>query len=1370
MTSARISPVWGTILLTITIFSLSLPAYAKYSGGTGDANDPYQIATAEDLMLLGETPDDCDKHFILTADIDLDPNLPGRKVFDRAVINHFTGTFDGGGHTISHLTNKSGWVGLFGALASNAEVRKLGMVDVDITGSERVGGLACSNWGSVSECYSTGCVTGQWYVGGLVGINNGSVSRCHSRSSVSGFESVGGLVGHNSGIMSECDSTGVVGGNSYVGGLVGGNGGSVVSSYTACHVTGDSYVGGLVGSNGGEVRECYPGTIRNCYSRSVVIGADYVGGVAGYVLGDVTQCYSAGTVTGATQNIGGLVGACVECECGYIMGPTWVLYGVTEACFWDTQTSTQAESDGGTGLVTDEMQTASTFLDAGWDFVGETVNGTEDIWKISEGLDYPRLWWEKYSGGTGDPNDPYQIATAADLIALGEDPNDYDKNFVLIADIDLDPNLPGCKVFDRAVVAPYTNDVTRWFEGTAFTGVFDGNGHTISNLTIAGGSYLGLFGFLEGGWWQSPACLVKNLGVVDVSITGTGDQVGGLVGYNSGGTVTQCYSSGVVSGNSWVGGLVGMESTPWFGGRTIMDCYSTAAVFAATGGAGGLVGYNDGTILRCYSAGPVAAVSGAGGLVGVSGEDSGSVTECFWDIEMSRQATSAGGTGKTTLEMYSPGTFVAWGACGSPWTIDDGLDYPRLVWENAPGEIIAGPTYAGGAGTAEEPYIITTAEHLITLGLCSCNWDKYFILADDIDLSTLTLTGSVVPSFSGVFDGNGHIISNLTITGGDSLGLFGYLAPGASVRNLGIVEVNIAGSGVYVGGLAGNNGGVVTQCYSTGFVSGNEHVGGLVGTNGGDVSWCYSTCGVSGDRYVGGLVGYNSGGMVHCYAAGSVLGNIFVGGLAGDGYPGGAMHCVWDVQTSGLSGSAGGVGLTTDEMMNPNMLGINGFANDPNWVLDAGSEYPRLAWEGTTGILIIEPSVDWLEGQGTADEPYRIDVADQLILLGKASALWDKHFVLGADIDLDPNLPGRGVFDQALVSVFSGVFDGDGHAISNLTIRGKNYLGLFGWIDDPNSEVRNLSLIDPNVAGGNYVGALAGWIENGMVANCRVVDPNVFGTSQAGGLTASHQNGTITDCSVLGGRVSSTWQAGGLVGNGDRIIRCSVQQVEVISTGEFFTSVGGLTVTAEEIVDCQVKGGLVRGLSKVGGLAGFMSGGTISGCCTSTCVESAGEGFSLDLNMGGLVGENNATIENCYSTSSVTQTDPNNLWALMPSGAGGLVGWNHGTIRFSYSTGAVVASEGSEEDNLFGVILFVGGLTGLDWGGDSNIEGSFWNTETSGQAISANGVGKTTAEMQTAGTFLDAGWDFAGETVNGTEDIWWILEGQDYPRLWWETE
>jgi len=94
----------------------------------------------------------------------------------------------------------------------------------------------------------------------------------------------------------------------------------------------------------------------------------------------VTQCYSTASVSG-TEAVGGLVGQ----NMFYADG------------FWDTHTFGQTTSRGGTGKTTAEMQMAKTFLEAGWDFVGETANGTEDIWWIDEGKDYPRLWWEAHN-------------------------------------------------------------------------------------------------------------------------------------------------------------------------------------------------------------------------------------------------------------------------------------------------------------------------------------------------------------------------------------------------------------------------------------------------------------------------------------------------------------------------------------------------------------------------------------------------------------------------------------------------------------------------------------------------------------------------------------------------------------------------------------------------------------------------------------------------------------------------------------------------------------------------------------------------------------------------------------------------------------
>ncbi len=346
---------------------------AKYSGGSGTADDPYQIATAEDLIALGESPEDYDKHFILTADIDLDPNLPGRKVFDRAVIApdtdieegfqgpYFKGVFNGDGHEISHMTiTGDSYLGLFGhswQLDSDAIISNLVLEAVDVNGTgEYIGGLMGYNEGSISNSYSTGVVTGNEYVGGLVGCNGmrgdrGHVSNSYSTAKVTGNGSIGGLVGQNLGSISNSSSTGLVTGANLVGGLVGFNGlvnyiGSVSNSYSTATVTGDIGVGGLVGFN--------TGSISNSYSTGLVTGANMVGGLVGF---------------------------------------NSLYVGITSS-FWDVETSGQSSSDGGTGLTTAEMQMESTFTDAAWDFVGETENGTEDIWWIDEGKDYPRLWWE----------------------------------------------------------------------------------------------------------------------------------------------------------------------------------------------------------------------------------------------------------------------------------------------------------------------------------------------------------------------------------------------------------------------------------------------------------------------------------------------------------------------------------------------------------------------------------------------------------------------------------------------------------------------------------------------------------------------------------------------------------------------------------------------------------------------------------------------------------------------------------------------------------------------------------------------------------------------------------------------------------------
>jgi len=376
--------------------------HAKYGGGTGEPNDPYLIHTAEHLNALGAEPNDYDKHFKLMADIDLSGYM-----YDRAVIapdvndgehwyqgTAFTGVFDGTEHVVSHLTIRGGsFLGLFARLGSGSKVSNIVLEGTDVNGiGDQVGGLVGQNWGGyIVNCHNAGRIIGGECVGGLVGRNgelfstgDSLITNCYSIGEVRGGVEVGGLVGRNYdtvvmshsaaevigyGIATGMGGQWVVGHS--VGGLIGHNHGHAINSYSVCSVSGLGDVGGLIGRNG-------------YLSDAGIIPSSF---------GSIVNCYSAGSVHSMGDK-GGLVGT--------------NLWGQAVKSFWDIETSGQTNMcgclsgsvaccDNSLGKTTAQMQTASTFLEAGWDFIDETENGTNDIWWILEGKDYPRLWWELIS-------------------------------------------------------------------------------------------------------------------------------------------------------------------------------------------------------------------------------------------------------------------------------------------------------------------------------------------------------------------------------------------------------------------------------------------------------------------------------------------------------------------------------------------------------------------------------------------------------------------------------------------------------------------------------------------------------------------------------------------------------------------------------------------------------------------------------------------------------------------------------------------------------------------------------------------------------------------------------------------------------------
>jgi hypothetical protein len=254
--------------------------------------------------------------------------------------------------------------------------------------------------------------------------------------------------------------------------------------------------------------------------------------------------------------------------------------------------------------------------------------------------------------GTGTSTDPYIITTQTDLYNIRNNLSAY---YELANDITLTAYQTGLGWLPIGVSSPY------------FTGQLDGKGHKISNLFINRTSaYCGLFGVLH------INAAVKNVSLLNCNITTTGSYVGGLVGYTYDTDIDNCYTTGSIRGNNYVGGLIGNGSTD----SHINNCYTTCNINGANY-VGGLIGGIIHTLTDSYSTGTVTATgSSKGGLIGYQSVGA-IITNSFWDTEASGIATSNGGTGKTTLQMKDRDTFIAWDFVND-WNINDGVGYPYL--------------------------------------------------------------------------------------------------------------------------------------------------------------------------------------------------------------------------------------------------------------------------------------------------------------------------------------------------------------------------------------------------------------------------------------------------------------------------------------------------------------------------------------------------------------------------------------------------------------------------------------------------------------------------------------------------------------------
>ena len=344
-----------------------------------------------------------------------------------------------------------------------------------------------------------------------------------------------------------------------------------------------------------------------------------------------------------------------------------------------------------------------------------------------------------------------------------------------------------------------------------------------------------------------------------------------------------------------------------------------------------------------------------------------------------------------------------------------------------------GGNMGGGDGTEATPYLIEDFADFQVFSNpnnSSIYWAEgiHTRLECDLDLDPNTTglpvyVAAVIGNFSGAFEGNSHVISNLTIDtlsdangandDSNDLGLFGRVVGGlAEVRNLGLENASITGgyNSAFLGALCGyKDGGIITKCYTTGSVTGggsSESLGGLCGKQyKGSITNCYSTCSVTGSEDIGGLCGKISyGNITDCYATGTVTGishpdcfaglcgfnydgritNCYSAGLVtwtGDFYVGRGGLCAynagiieasfWDVNTSTF-GNAGdndsnSIGKTTAEMKDITTFVTAGWDFDPNdgdamdWFM-LTDDYPKLVWQLTI-VYSGEPAISLAQNQ-----------------------------------------------------------------------------------------------------------------------------------------------------------------------------------------------------------------------------------------------------------------------------------------------------------------------------------------------------------------------------------------------------------------------
>ena len=926
----------------------------------GGADTPFQIASAAQLAELAQYVNAGDAtfvsaHYVLTDDVNL--SAYGNWTPIGTEDQPFMGVFDGQNHVVTGLKIDragEGYQGLFGYVSGldnehKAQIKNVAVRDAQIRAWTEVGAVV-GRYGQFTQGFveplencamiggtiqGTSSMGQSSFVGGIVGRACGEIQRCYATGNIIGADNAieyGGIVGESFKTVNACYSTGSLSGMGSYADDFGGIAGKARGAVTNCYATGN-VIGTLNNARTfGGVVGCALGEVTNCYAAGTVKGWNLIGGIAGQAYGDT---YAHATISGCMA-----LNTSVESNPFYSIGRVAGITGqesvLNDNYAWDGMRVNgqkipegQQSVENGADLTYDDTNGLSRQF--------ETVFGGNSAWTYAEnGL--PTL---KNVGGTQSSELPswmlgsettIYITTAQQLKRLADEVNagdsKSDKTYLLANDIDLS-GYPDWTPIGR--FAPPDDMLP-------FSGVFDGQGYSITGLKISGNEEArGLFGYTH-------LATIRNVVIRNPEIQG-GDKVGALVGhqaYSSEGIENCAVIGGKIQGSNRAGGLVGnMEESP------IKNCYTTCEVIATDYHAGGIVGaHKVGSGLEnCYATGNVSGPN-SGGIAGRARN----VERC---VALGQTVTGASShrvlsepNGKLNVyawrSMKVNGNKVTYGAANNEngadlvcnggalstqfseifenddaWTYtENGLPILKVVKGEQSSEL---PSWMLGSETT---FYITTAQQLKQLAdevnAGDSKSGKTYLLANDIDLSVypnwspIGTYSQVSCPFSGVFDGQNHIISNLTCTSADTngyAGLFGNF--NGKVQNVILRDAQITVVGSYAGTVVcENKGGQVLNCAMIGgSVKGKCDVGGVVCYNEGTVENCYATGDVTAlsgawDYYAGGVVCYNEGTVQNCYAAGRVESGQRAGGAVGYNIQGTIQNCVALGQSVSAKGDA----------------------------------------------------------------------------------------------------------------------------------------------------------------------------------------------------------------------------------------------------------------------------------------------------------------------------------------------------------------------------------------------------------------------------------------------------------------------------------